>query len=562
MSLDDMAAMFVHRLQDKFLGRNIFPRIRGGRPRAGLDKDGPDSQVHERDAALRMDNPDPRDLKRSQDYLQTSSAKRPCEDCRHELAALSHAVEEPPQESLLNYSDQGSGHDGANNVLNELVETPLDYEAEQEIRNTRYCTFEPEESPEDYTDGPCRWTFGQDGVKDCAVLLMPYHLSQRIQGVALEQRQYARKERQIIKQLAQIAKFLSTAKVEIRIHRYKLQECAESNEQSDEEATFAKPRLANELQVMEDMLEHYEAEKIELEGKLRRLGDYLRESYTELMVELDEAFTSAKLLEPQNQDELPVERLDLQEQYQKFRARDQGTEEGRMTTPPPPIDTSRDFLMNNPPTLTPEQQRISALQQAAQQALTRFEIAGREFDLRMLNQEQERAFNQDAWLHGTHAVDVDTAAFDARWLWLNHTITRELIEAEDAVRAARKEAKAGGIDVLSLAPSLFPSEGFESHPQDGKCWSGSDLSEVNGERPVSTSAKPRVWEWLGSVGEEFTAVGDAGSGCAMDVDVDDWVAKEVEFWDSASLAEERTEKRKLIDKWQQMCSAEREQLAA
>ncbi|PPJ55391.1 hypothetical protein CBER1_02717 [Cercospora berteroae] len=557
MSLDDMAATFVHRLQDKFLGRNIFPRLRAGRSHSRLDEHEPESNAHELDTAPRQEDGEPRDLKRSQDDHRVDSAKRLCEECKRQLSPAS-AVEEPAHGSSLELFDRENAQSRPNDGMEDTEELPLDYEAEQEIRNSRYCTFEPEESPEDYTDGPCRWTFGNDGVRDCAVLLVPYYLSQKIQEVASEQRQYTQKEGQITEQLAEIAAFLSAVRVEIRVHKFKIEEDAGSGEQHDEGSDDAKASLANELQIMQEMLEEKEAQKVELEGKLRRLGDYLRESYTELMRDLDEAFTVAKLLEQHEQIELPVEHLDLQEQYQKYCARNQETGVNQLATPLPAIDTSRDFLMNRPPTPTHEQERIHALQQAAQQAIARFEAARQAYELRTLDQEQERAFNHDAWRNGTHPVDVDTAAFDARWLWLNHTITRELIEAEEAVRAARRAAKAGGLDVLSMAPSLFPSEGFETHPADGKCWSGSDLSEFNGERAISTSARPRVLEWLGMVGDEFESVHECP---AMEVDVDEWAAREVELWDSASLTEERAEKRKLIDKWQQMCTAEREQLA-
>ncbi|KAM3418544.1 hypothetical protein BST61_g4521 [Cercospora zeina] len=328
------------------------------------------------------------------------------------------AREEPTE--LLRLESR-CGH--PDDAMDHQEQPPLEsYEAEQAVRNTRYCTFDPE-GPEDYTDGPCRWTIGNDGVKNCGTLLLPYHLSKQLQDAALQQRRYTRKERQINAQRAEIRRLQSTAKAEISVHKFRIEDEQQSDQQEDEDGINAMTRLTHELQILEAMLEESTQRQKELEMTLQELGDYPREAYTDVMLEIDEAFTLAHLIEAQDHEDLPVERVVLQE---------------------------------HPQLPLPNNKRISALQQAAQQALSRFESARREFDLRALKQERERAFNKDAWLHGTHAVDVDTAAFDARWLWLNHTITRELIEAEEGVRAARKKAKAGGIDVLSLAPFFVP----------------------------------------------------------------------------------------------------------
>ena len=106
--------------------------------------------------------------------------------------------------------------------------------SEEELRSQTYCTVFPED-PEDYTAGPPRMVIANDGVKDCAGLLMTLTLSNKIKQSIRAQRGFAKAEIRAEQELEVILNFEFELDSEVSNHQYRLSLL--QNETSDDPAS-------------------------------------------------------------------------------------------------------------------------------------------------------------------------------------------------------------------------------------------------------------------------------------------------------------------------------------
>ncbi|GIZ40873.1 hypothetical protein CKM354_000419400 [Cercospora kikuchii] len=564
MAIEDLAGI-AHRIQDRFIKSDLLPRFLRNTPQVATSS-GPAKNVDEpskEDEGIRVEESGHEHPSEATLIPQIPEERHPGEP-----AAVIEGVvyEEQPAGDLetQEYPPQPmEGQEGSDEMsqYNDAVTEEDVFAAEQALRQQKYVEFMPEELEEDYTGGPCRYIVAHDGVKESASLLVPCDMSQKIKHAVRMQRRYAKIESQITEQLRELRRWRFTLQREIGNHKFKIRGDADYDEKPDETEAA---KLQGELEILQDMEEYIKPQEDELKMKLDWQAELLREANAAVLVYLEDAYVVGVLLEEDSNEELPVERFDLREQYQKHHAkRRKLNDDDDATTPPPPLDTSRNTLMHRPPTPTPEEQFIQERRQQLRAAGDRLNIAQKEFHFKEYNQWQEKEFNRARVHEGLEPIDVDKEAFDKRWFVRNHEITHELVEAEDDLRSARKAAIEADVDIISVAPDEYWSGIYPNHVSDGRCGSGSDLSSKAGPRVPSTSANPKVLEWLegGAEASEFETPDQSPNEPEEVFVLNDTMAMEIETWDSQSMLDSWPYRRKLVKQWQQTCSAEREQLA-
>ena len=137
--------------------------------------------------------------------------------------------------------------------------------------------------------------------------------------------------------------------------------------------------------------------------------------------------------------------------------------------------------------------------------------------------------------------DVEsTLLFDHGQIMTTRRLARQVIEAEEALQAAKARAVAAGVQV----PGSEVESGFVDDVDDGY--------RVSGEQSLIVELnRAGIEDWMDPVPCSYTED-------IPDVEVDDWDAQSVETCDSASMVAEGRE-RYPIDKWQAMCTCAREQ---
>ncbi|KAF7192488.1 hypothetical protein HII31_06161 [Pseudocercospora fuligena] len=421
-----------------------------------------------------------------------------------------------------------------------------DFEDEQALRDAQYVVLEPE-LESDYTRGPARVVAINDGVQDdCCAMLMTYDLSQKIKQSTLLQRQLSQEKRHAQAQQREISKFLRRLNIEIKSHKNRIAR-ANGNETAEQSDT-----LQNELECLELIQADMEWKRDNIAANLQMRSAALIDAQAEVAQILDEAFVCAALLEPETDEEIPVETFDLQDEYQKLHARQQAEaeEEGEQIIyePVAPLDTSKDHLETRAPTPTPEEQAEQELRQNFWAAKERVKKATEEFELKEGVRDQEKRFNEQAWATGEEPLDADREAFDLRWFVRIHEITHELVEAEAALKQAQLVAREGNVDLFDDDQS----QGFPDDEADGRHGSGYDLSDEEMTRFFAyTKDDARINAWLDNVSETADAETQPAA------DVDQWPSREVDISDSFTVVAFEPARREQIAEWQRKCDAVR-----
>ena len=381
---------------------------------------------------------------------------------------------------------------------------------------------------------------------------MTYDLSQKIKQAMRLQREHAREQRHVENQQMEISMFLRELEIEIMGHQSRI-EVARDETEEPEQAEETVTKLQAELESLELIRSNMEWRRDNLAANLQMKSALLIEAQAEVAQILDEAFVCAELLEPQTDDEIPVETFDLQQEYQKLHAAQQEeaaqAEEEIAYEPVAPLDTSRDHLEVKAPTLTPEAQAEQELRQNFWAAKERVREAAEEFELKEGLRDQEKQFNEQAWATGQPALDADKEAFDLRWFVRIHEITHELVEAEAALKQAQFAAREGNVDLFDDDQS----QGFPDDAADGRHGSGYDLSDDEMTRFFAyTKDEARINAWLDNVSE--TAEPETQPAA----DVDQWPSREVDISDSFTVVAFEPARREQIAEWQRKCNAVRE----
>ena len=415
--------------------------------------------------------------------------------------------------------------------LSEHTAVDLAVDEAAAIREQYYILFaESGDEEGDYTEGPPRMILTSDGIKTCGALLMTLPLSSKIKNSITALREF-----NIAKRTADNAddvyrRFGYVLEDEINSHKDRI-----SKESTDDEAQ--KRRLEDELRNLELMLEANRMEQLRLQEGLKYQSKVLRQHQQEVNAELEAAFIVAKLLEPEtNPGDVVMEELDLQTEYQKFIA-DEGSVVGGTPVTATPLDTSRDHMYAKPQSLTPEQQREADLKEAAYEAFWRLHAAREAFDRREMDRTAERAANAEAAALGQPTLDASPEAFDLRWVQKIQELTRELIEAENALSAAKAAAMEAGIDV----PVDDRASGFVDDVADGYRMS---LEQAM----IGSVPSPTIKDWVNGIPEVASPSFNEHAN-----EADEWEAEDVEISDSVSMVAQDAGERRRIDKWRQVC---------
>ena len=407
----------------------------------------------------------------------------------------------------------------------------LEPEELQAIRDQYYITFTSEDET-DYTEGPPRIIWAADGIKNCSALLLTLELSAKIQKALLAQRGFVKARRATLEKKKASLNLSSELEIQIWGRKSRIARLSMSNNTSEAQ----KQALEEELSILERMRERNLNDRQKLQTDLEFRGQVLRNIQEEANAEIEEAFIHAQLLEPQDDSpDTPIEEFDLQQEYEAFKE-ELREAEGDNFVPTTPLDTSKDYLMAPKEPLTLKQERNQELKKAVWAADERLQSAQAAFDRRESDRHAEFRDNVDAANRDETPRDTSPEDFNLRWLKHEQDLTRELIEAEKALAAAKAAAVGGGIDV----PMDDQASGFVDDVADGYRMSME-------QEQIASVPSPRVKNWLSGIPELASPSFNERS-----AEVDDWEAPDVEISDSVSLVAEGNERRR-IDKWRRVC---------
>ncbi|KAM0719617.1 hypothetical protein Q7P37_003747 [Cladosporium fusiforme] len=476
------------------------------------------------------------------------------EPAREENTQGIHNETSPEDESRSREAEAGDSQSFEGEPEGHASEDPefLSLEEAQAIRNRQYVSFKYE-APEDYTEGPPRFICGFDGIKeDCVALLMTFDLSTAIQTAIHGQRSFARAstaglmKRQSLLRLERDV-MLEISSCKSRLARLETQENVTDGQATSEEAQKQYQQRANLELMLEDVhirLQHGRTNvKVYCAERLRRLQ-------AEVGRRLEEAFVAAKLMAPEEEEEeSEMEELDVEREYQEFCKRRARVHDGPFEVDVMPLDVSRKHLEAEP--LTEEQEAHKVVLDDLYALREGVNSARAEFNSRDTRREQEFKENLQAGEEeGGVTTHESREAFDVRWVVHNQRLTRNLIDAEAAYAAKKREVFEAGI------PVPFTDAGSEFGGTVGSVVEGLGYEPSIDEQEVAApKPSPTVRRWLSKVPEGAEA---GGAGDEARSDADEWEAEEVGISDSVSLVAEGRERAR-IDRWRNACLERRKE---
>ena len=435
-----------------------------------------------------------------------------------------------PQSTVDEIDPAGLAHDVADQdqILQQAEDLETGIEDAGMIRYKKYITFRCEDES-DYTEGPPRMILTSDGVKPCVGLLMTLPLSTAIQQAITSQRRYAKMRSTATERTKLYSDFSSELEDEIRNHELRImkQDGDESQIQS----------LQEEVNILQLTAESNHARLMEVENSLRYAEQSLRAAQEDANAQLEDAFVCALLMEPEDSTPVPsMEPLDLRKEFQET-VRQVHEMNGGSVVEPSNLDTSRDHMLLPQEPLTPEQQREQDLQDAIWLAQQRHDSAQAAFDHRESDRLDEYSANAEAAALGEATLDASPEAFDLRWVQKIQELTRELIEAESALSAAKVAAMEAGIDV----PMDDRASGFVDDVADGYRMSMEQAM-------IGSVPSPTIKDWVNGIPEVASPSFNEHAN-----EADEWEAEDVEISDSVSMVAQDAGERRRIDKWRQVC---------
>ncbi|KAK6388791.1 hypothetical protein LTR65_007270 [Meristemomyces frigidus] len=402
-----------------------------------------------------------------------------------------------------------------------------DVSDEQAIREEAYIVSTGEE-PDDYTAGPARLVVANDGLKPCVSLLLTYDFSAKIQAVLRAQRDFAKSKRLATRELEIALNLEMDLETEVAIHESRLA-FSEGDEEAAEDVVKGLQEELSTLQAMaKESANARQATNARLESEARTLFEVQARSNAYL----EDAFVSAQLLEPADEEpETEMEDLDLQTEYRKYRE-EQQREAGEEATVVA-LDTSSEHLKAAP--LSPEEQALLGIKEAFWRSQHQLQSAQMAFDYREETRAREWLATFETAARGEEPVDASPEDFDARWVNRIQELTHELIEAEVAFAAAKADALTATVDVTEDDQA----SGFVDDVADGYCMSYE-------QEQVASVPQPQVSSWLDNIPDQASPTSN------NEVDVDEWDTQTVGISDSVSLVAEGPDRRR-IEKWRRIC---------
>ncbi|EGP88269.1 uncharacterized protein MYCGRDRAFT_109248 [Zymoseptoria tritici IPO323] len=431
---------------------------------------------------------------------------------------------------------------------------------DEPAQRDNYIRIFPEDL-EDYTPGPARFISATDGFHSPVVaLLMRHDLSQYIKAAIKYQRMYDREKRWGEAQLEEIEQYDSQLRREINDRRYA----------PSEPSTAARPTWRDsELSILETLLKSVPLKKEVLKSRLRHRANVLLEETSEIMAFLEEAFVHALLCEPDSGEELPTERLNLEDDYQSLRAEQfpeekglpkqylladsresQDQDAGTARADPEPLTPDAHYgadaedVATSQPVSSPEDEAEHKARVAHWEARKSLETARQEFDSRADNEDIDLYNCTRAEENGEAPYDATQTEFDLRWVAINRQLTRDVIKAEEVLQEAEAKLLELGVELPEESAGYYGGGGYiEYYERD---------PVVDGNPPED----PRIQSWLHAISE--ASLEDPETLGEERGEILEWECREIEISDSLSAVDYDYQRSK-IDKWQLACRSDREE---
>ena len=394
----------------------------------------------------------------------------------------------------------------------------------------------PDQQPQ-CTDGPARFVIVNDGSRDCLALLVTETFITKSRDLYEDSHHLAGKQGP----LQHVRRDARNAEESLDLVIDSL-EVAESQEQANKLEVIAKQRESELIEARK--------RKSEIKKGTERLKSSIAASRAYTQWVLETAMEEANLLEPHrpltpfmiadNEDDTSPSELYNQSHNGHFTNEDEAQEttqdeycsrqeqHARPNDVEPPA-TSGDVLASD-----------YSIRQAAwddyNDKLETFHKIQAIFDDRHEAYEANLAKYQDGVKNGIY--QMSRSDFDRNRIRHGQKITRALIDAEEAVDAAKTYAQAVGAMGSEYGPTNCLGNYEESMPD-------SQMASYNASTDFS-----HIYSWMVDVPE----MGECDE--FEPVDVDDWDAKEMDQTDSISQIDFE-EYRKPIDRWQYECALTR-----
>lgn len=410
---------------------------------------------------------------------------------------------------------------------------------------SRKQSVEPNQQPSDvHKTGPARFITRQDDSQEHTVLLLNHEILALLPKMVRNQRRYAREERCAKMQTKLIRKLEDMLRREIKNRNSRLNGSIRGDSFDKDHDQSRTAPIEEDLAVLHRMRTKMSNRKAEIEQRLRFQEEISMQTQNELSAILEEALISAGLLDADEKEEMPPQDFDMQADFQKTLDELNGPEgEIRGGYSPEPLELiSHDETMQQPSQeLSAEEQNKQATEAALTQALRDLDEARFQFDNKETHRDRDWHESCQAELRGEPEVYSSQTDFDLHWVQNFSDITRNLIDAEQAVKQAKRAAREAGVDVASDEQSSDFADDFDLV--------GYPLSQEIDSEEAQEHVMPLVGDWLDTVSERF----GSGSENNMEVDLDEWDYEEVEIGDSLSCIDLDWHREK-IDRWRTMCA--------
>jgi hypothetical protein len=398
-----------------------------------------------------------------------------------------------------------------------------------------------DEVPEDYTSGPSRFIAATDGINPSFALLLRHDLCQCMKKAVRIQRVYSKEQLYAKAQWSEVSAYEDELQLRIR----EQSKAARNAENPQEQAVFEQS-----LEVLESLLRSVPAQKSSLESRLKYREFVLLEAYAEVGAFIDEALTEAQLADADDDEEIPLDRLDVEEQFKlacpQSEEHDQAAPDEFCESPPPTLQDLEENpeRMGQPSTAwTLEEEAKHEARVTLHEARRSLEEAQHEFDSKEMNCQTDLNESQDAEMRGEGLFDATQTDFDLRWVSINRELTGNLVSAERAFHAAKASAVALGCEIEDDTEVRYGGgyyiEYFESdHIVEG-----------------NFAEDPRIAGWLDNVPD--ASMEDPETVAEARGELCEWECREVDISDSLSAVDYDYQRSK-IDEWQLACRTNRE----
>lgn len=400
--------------------------------------------------------------------------------------------------------------------------------------------FDTEEET-DYTSFAPQMVVVNDGMKECAAIMLDQELSTKIQEAVRLTREIAQEERVFHDKHRVIAGYLS----KVSSHHWETR--AQLNDvvwRGNSENTKQADSLRATLQRLDEMQQKGEMDRQHLEKQIGARYQRFFKVQEEANAIFDQILVGCNLLQAQS-EQLVILTSELDFERDFFQDAPLGDLEIPLHYTP---------VQSDCPTMGEKNQTKFEQSQGGlgQRTIREYYREAREkLEAAYLALDRRAQVKMAEWdlIRSGGLPPEDGLQFDLRHFQRFQQLTRDIVEAEIDVKGAKIMAFDQGVDLKDPnQESLFLDE--DEQQVDGGEGSIARYS-CQAEREARKSLggiDPWINEWLQAVPSQHGS--EAANKSPEDVFLDEWDATSVDLCDSASLVDGRPDRRRRIDKWQ------------